>query len=124
MRPPHGPTLVSALVVVSLLLAPAAAAGGVEVRRGSCSGPAHWELRAGKDGGRIEVTVEVDSDRVGQTWRWRIAHNGSRSASGSARTRGGGSFSVERRLVDLSGPDAISFRAAHRGHVCRGSLAI
>jgi hypothetical protein len=115
---------VAAIATTALSVAPAEA--GTEVRRsGSCSGTADWKLKAKSRDGRIEVEGEVDSNRTGQTWRWRILHNGTLSARGRATTQApSGSFSVSRRMTDLAGPDRFVFRAVHpaTGQVCRGTL--
>ena len=102
--------------------APANASGDDRVERtGQCSGSARWDLKVKTDDGGLEVEGEVDSNVNGQTWSWRIVHNGSVSARGTATTRGpSGSFSVERRLVDLQGTDKVVFRARHDGQTCRG----
>jgi hypothetical protein len=95
-------------------------------RQGNCSAGADWKLKAKSDDGRIEVEGEVDSNRNGQTWRWRIKHNGTTSARGRATTRGpSGSFSVERRMVNLAGRDRFVLRAVHAGsgQVCRGVVS-
>ncbi len=111
-----------------LTVAPATASGGDDVvRRGSCSGSADWKLKAKPDDGRIEVEGEVDSNRVGQSWNWRIKHNGTVSARGTATTRApSGSFSVHRRMVDLRGTDTFVFRARNprSGEVCRGIVRL
>jgi hypothetical protein len=109
--------------------APAAVASGSDdvVRRGSCTGATHWKLKAGPDDGRLEVEGEIDSNRNGQTWAWRLVHNGSVSAHGTGTTRGpSGSFGVERRLVDLAGRDTLVFRARNprSGEVCRGTVRV
>lgn len=98
--------------------------GDVE-REGRCSGASDWKLKASPENGRIEVEGEVDSNRNGQTWNWSIRHDGRRSASGTATTRGpSGSFEVRRVLVNAPGPDSIGFRATNRrtGETCRGNL--
>jgi hypothetical protein len=96
-----------------------------EVRTsGSCSEGADWEMRARwDDDHRIEVRGEVDHTRSGQTWRWKIKHNGSVSAQGRAVTRSG-DFKVRRSLVDLAGTDHCVFRAVRvkTGEVCRGAI--
>jgi hypothetical protein len=121
--------MIVASVVLSVL--PAAASGGTSgggdqvVKRGSCSGPATWKLKAQPDNGRIEVEGEVDSNWSGQTWRWEIRHNGDVSARGKATTRGtSASFSVTRWLVNAAGSDTIGWRTRNitSGQVCRGSL--
>lgn len=104
--------------------APAQASGGGGddvVRRGSCSGGAHWKIKAKPDDGRIEVESEVDSFVNGQRWGWVLRHDGSVSARGTSRTHApSGSFSVERRTVDRPGVDTFRFRAHNlrTGEVC------
>ena len=95
------------------------------IRRGSCTGATDWKLKSSPEDGRIEVEGEVDSNRNGQTWRWRIRHNGSLSARGTATTQPpSGSFEVRRVLVDAAGTDTIVFRARNprTDEVCRGVL--
>lgn len=97
------------------------------IKRGGCSRASTWKLKASPDDGRIEVEGEVDSNRNGQTWRWRILHDGSVSYRGTATTRGpSGSFDVMRRVVDAPGVDHIGWRARnpHSGETCRGRLSI
>ena len=114
------PVLVAAVVVPAL----PAEAGGRDVRReGSCSGRSEWKVKASPEDGRIEVEGEVDSNRVGQTWRWRLVHNGSLSARGTKTTRApSGSFEVKRLVVNLGGTDRLRFRATHpnTGETCIG----
>jgi hypothetical protein len=96
-----------------------------DVRRsGSCSAKADWEMRAKwDDDERIELRGRVENTRSGQTWTWKIKHNGSVSAHGRAVTRSGG-FEVRRALVDLAGVDRCVFRAERvkTGEVCRGRI--
>jgi hypothetical protein len=104
---------------------PGLAKGRDVVKRGSCSQAAVWKVKAGSDDGRIEVEGEVDSNRNGQTWRWRIRHNGHVSAHGVRTTRApSGSFEVRRLVVNRPGVDTIGWRAFNRrtGEVCRGNL--
>jgi hypothetical protein len=122
-------TALAALTAVTGLVAttsPAALANDDDVvRRGSCRGSTDWKVKAKPDDGRLEIEAEVDSNRSGQTWRWRLLHNGSLSANGTSRTRGtSGSFEVHRMTVDLRGRDSFVFRAANArsGEVCRGIL--
>ena len=51
------------------------------IKRGNCSGSANWKLKAKPDDGRLEVEGEVDSNKHGQVWRWRIIHDGDVSAT-------------------------------------------
>ena len=104
---------------------PVAAKDGDVIRRGSCSAASDWKLKASEEDGRIEVEGEVDSNVVGQRWRWTIRHNGGVSASGRRVTSGpSGSFEVRRVIVDVSGPDRVGWRARNprTGETCRGSL--
>jgi hypothetical protein len=128
----HRTTAALALVAGSTLalglaVAPGASANAADViRTGSCSGTSDWKLKASPDNGRIQVEGEVDSNHVGQTWRWRILHNGVVSARGTATTAGpSGSFTVQRLLVDAAGSDSIGWRAKNpaTGEMCRGGLS-
>ena len=116
-----------ALAVAILLplgvAAPAHANDDDVIRRGSCSGATDWKLKASPEDGRIEVEGEIDSNRVGQTWRWRLRHNGALSAKGTATTKApSGSFEVRRVVVDAPGTDKLVFRARNprTDEVCRG----
>lgn len=114
-----------ALLATIALPAPALANDGDVIRRGSCSAAADWKLKASPEDGRIEVEGEVDSNTRGQSWRWRMFHNGSLTARGTATTTGpSGSFDVERTVVNLEGEDALRFRARNpnSGETCVGRL--
>ncbi len=119
-----GAVALSGAVLVGFA-APALAADGDVISRGSCSGHSDWKLKASPQNGRIEVEGEVDSNVNNQNWKWRMLHNGTVSARGNATTSGpSGSFSVRRLMVDLSGTDRIGWRATNpaTGETCRGSL--
>lgn len=117
-------TLVATLAALPLTVAaPALANDDDVIRRGSCSGSTDWKVKASPEDGRIEVEGEIDSNQNGQTWRWRLRHDGSLSARGTATTQGpSGSFEVRRVIVDAAGTDHIVFRAKNPGtdEVCRG----
>ena len=116
--------LAVALTTVGTLPAAVAKDGDV-IRRGACSKASDWKLKASPEDGRIEVEGEVDSNRNGQTWRWRILHDGEVSARGTRTTRPpSGSFEVRRLLVNFRGEDVIGWRARNpnTGEVCRGRL--
>lgn len=118
----------SALVLPLAGMAPATASGGGGHRaHGGCGGAAVWKLKVKPDSGRIELEAEVDSNHSGQVWHWVVTHNGSRSAKGSSTTHGAsGSFSVHRRMTNLSGTDHFGFRAERgaTGNVCRGTISL
>ena len=117
----------AATVTVALMMTvgavPAMAGDAERIRRGGCSGSADWKMKVSPDDGRLEVEAEVDSNVSGQTWRWRLSHNGSVSARGTKTTSGpSGSFDVERRMANLAGTDRFRFRAVHGDQVCRGRI--
>ena len=106
--------------------APAALAKSGDVRTsGTCSAGATWKLKAKADDGRLEVELEVDSNRVGQSWSWRIKDNGVLVRSGTATTVApSGSFEVERRIANRAGTDTITAYARHAasGQTCSAKL--
>lgn len=115
----------SVVGLTTLSASPASAGDDEVIRRGGCTGAPVWKLKAKGDDGRIEVEGEVDSNVNGQTWRWRILHDGRVSARGTKQTSGpSGSFEVERRVVNAPGSDRIAWRARNlaNGQVCRGGL--
>ena len=81
-----------------------------EVRKaGHCSAATVWKLKAKHDDGRIEVEVEIDSNRNGQRWSVAIADNGARVFTGSRTTHApSGSFEVERKIANRAGTDRIT----------------
>lgn len=98
--------------------------GGVQ-RVGSCPQGTHWQLKAKGEDGRIEVELEIDSNQSGQSWTWRLLHNGDVSSHGTSVTRSpSGSFEVRRTMVNAAGTDAVGFTAhnAGSGESCKGSL--
>lgn len=121
-----GAAMIASVIAMSATtVVPAQANNADVVRRGNCSGATDWKLKASPEDGRIEVEGEVDSNRNGQTWTWRIRHNGGVSAGGTATTRApGGSFEVRRLIVNSAGTDTVGWRAsnANSGEVCTGSL--
>lgn len=119
-------TALTAATVTALGASPATAGDDRVTRTGSCSGSTDWKVKAKTRDGRIELEGEVDSNRNGQVWSWKVKHNGTVSAQGQATTHApSGSFSVERSMVNLAGTDNFVFRAVNNrsGEVCRGTLA-
>ena len=116
--------LVTTLALLTAAGAPAMARNDDDVEvRGHCSKRAEYKVKASPEDGRIEIEAEVDSNRSGQTWRWKLWHNGSLSARGTRQTSGpSGSFEVRRVMVDLGGTDWGTFRARNvrSGEICRG----
>jgi hypothetical protein len=94
------------------------------IKTGSCSDGARWKLKVKTDDGGLEVEGEVDTNRAGQTWRWKFKDNGAVVAKGSSTTGGrSGSFSAERRIADRPGTDNVVFKAKFDGQVCTGTVA-
>lgn len=120
----------SVLIAAALPLAtatPALAKDGDVRVSGNCSASTDWKLKVKPDNGRIEFEGEIDSNKVGQTWAWKIKHNGTVSETGSAKTKApSGSFSVNRRLSNLAGVDTFTFVAknAASGETCNGTVKI
>ena len=113
-------------LALSVLAAAPAVASGDDANHssGSCSGGTHWKIKAKSDDGRIEVEAEIDSNKAGQTWAWKLKDNGALVATGSSTTQGpSGSFEVERKPANKSGTDHFVFRAVHAGEVCRATVA-
>jgi hypothetical protein len=100
---------------------------GDVIRRGACSGASDWKLKLSPENGRIEVEYEVDSNKVGQTWRVRLFHDGNRFFAGTRTTAGAsGSFEVRKVVDNRSGTDSFRARATNvaSGEVCGGSASI
>jgi hypothetical protein len=120
--------LAAVLVVGTFTIAPnATAKEGDVIRTGSCSGASDWKLKLSPENGRIEVEFEVDSNKVGQTWRVRIRQNGVLIFSGTRMTQApSGSFTVRRLAKDHAGTDAFRARAENlaSGETCVGRASI
>ena len=104
-------------VAALLIAAPPAMAsgGGAHEATGSCSDSSNWKLKAKNDDGGIQVEFEVDSNVNGQTWGVRLRRDGNLFFSGSRTTQPpSGSFSVERKISNSAGDDAIVGRATPR----------
>src|SRR3954447_25150291 len=70
-------TVLAAATSMAVATAGPAAAKGSDVRAsGSCSSSGHWKLKASDEGKRLEVELEVESGRAGQTWAVTISDNG------------------------------------------------
>jgi hypothetical protein len=108
--------------------ASASASGGGGVRKsGACSATGTWKLKAKNDDGPLEVEAEVDVNKVGQHWTWRLTDNGIRVANAKAVTVApSGSFSVNRHIASRPGTDVIAFHATNGAgaNTCDGTLSI
>ena len=120
--------LATAIIAGATLALPATtfAKDGDVLRTGSCSGSADWKLKVGPEDGRLEVEFEVDSNRVGQTWRVKIKDNGVLRYNALRTTLApSGSFEVERRIPNMAGTDQIVARArnVNSGQLCVARLS-
>jgi hypothetical protein len=98
-----------------------------EVRvKGSCGHGATSKLKLKEDDGGIEVEFEVDHNRNGTRWRVTLVRERRVVARTTARTHGpSGSFSVERRLSDMSGADRVTARGiGPRGLTCEATATL
>lgn len=137
-------TLVLSAVAAAALLLPATAGarqgaddpagddssgggGGSDVRvNGSCTRSSTAKLKLSTENGRIEVEWEVDQNRSGVVWTWRLARGGRTLVSGTATTRRpSGSFTVRRLVSNRAGRDTIT-ATARRGtrESCRASATL
>jgi len=93
---------------------------------GACGAGArsHLGLKAEERG--IEVEFEVGHTRAGRTWSVVIVRDGQIAWRGRARTHApSGSFSVNRRIRNLSGADRVTARATGpRGVTCTASAIL
>jgi hypothetical protein len=115
-----------ALGVMAVGSTAAVAKDGDVVRTGSCSGASDWKLKLSPENGKIEVEYEVDSNKVGQTWRVKLFHDGNRFFVGTRQTAGAsGSFEVRKVVANHSGTDEFRARAVNlaTGEVCGGSAS-
>ena len=118
-----------AVLALTATATPALAKGGDknEVRKaGSCSSGATSKLKLKSDDGRIEAEFEVDRNVNGEQWRVKFARDGKVVARATRTTHApSGSFSVERRLSDLSGADRITARGTGPdGRTCTATATL
>jgi hypothetical protein len=126
------PTIVAASVAAAAIAVGAAGTaaaqggGGGGVRAtGSCSAGSAWHVKAKPDDGRIQLEVEIDTHRVGQTWTVAITDNATRIFTGKRVTSApSGSFSVELRTANRAGTDRFvsTTRNLRTGETCMGRV--
>lgn len=99
--------------------------GGDEVRAsGPCAGGS-WKLKTKLDDGRLAVEAEIDTNRAGQTWTWRLSDNGTQFASGTSTTTApSGSFSIRRITANRAGADTVRIVVTRGATTCRGAVTL
>jgi hypothetical protein len=106
---------------------PAQAQGSGVSASGHCTGHIVSKLKAKHSNGAIEIEWEVDSNRNGQRWIFRIRQDNVIKASGVRRTLApSGSFNVHKRIADARGVHRIIATATNptTGAVCRAVVSI
>jgi len=121
--------IVGLMAATLFAAAPAAMAqgGGSRVsRQGSCSGGADWKLSLKPDDGRIQLELEVEHARPGQTWAVRITDNGQQVFQGSRTANSLHQFAVKKLIANRAGQDAVKATARNNatGQVCNASAAL
>jgi hypothetical protein len=94
---------------------------------GACSGTGTWTLRVKPDNGRLEVELEVDTNRAGQTFQVSLADNGTSFFSARRITQApSGSFQVRALTANRAGADRITARARNiaTGNTCAGAVTL
>src|SRR6266508_4327986 len=100
---------------------PAMANDGDVIMEGRCSGASSWKLKISPENAGLEMEFEVDSNVVGQTWRYQMGYNGSLIAQGTAVTQApSGSFEVRKVVANQPGQDTLKARAQNpaTGETC------
>jgi hypothetical protein len=118
-------TIAAGVALGTAVPASASHGGGGKQNSGTCSQGSAWKIKAKADDGQLEVEAEVDTNVSGQTFNWKLADNGEVRAKGTSTTHGvSGSFSVERRIANEAGTDAIKFTAKNKanGETCVATI--
>jgi hypothetical protein len=117
----------AALLAVPAVATSAHAQGGDAVRSSAACATGTIKVKAKVDDGMLSVEGELDTNRVGQTWNWKIVRDGMVAVQGSKVTAApSGSFSVGRLIANPAGQDTITFRAVRpaTGKVCSVSVQV
>lgn len=93
---------------------------------GSCTAGSTAKLEVKREDRGLKAEFEVDQNVAGVMWNVTLARNGATAFTTTATTHApSGSFSVERRLRDGAGSDAISATATSpSGETCTASAMI
>jgi hypothetical protein len=110
-----------------LVFPSSASAADVEREKaGTCSASSRWELNLEREFGVIEIDLDLDTPRAGQTWVIRLKHDGTLFEKVRRTSDREGEVEVDRRRNNRPGEDRISFKAVNKatGETCAGSLRI
>lgn len=90
-----------------VVTAPVASAGTAPtIKSGRCSMGSQWTMKAKPDNGRMEVELEIDTNRNRQRWNVRITDNRHLVFAGTKVTLApSGSFEVEKLTTNRRGVD-------------------
>jgi hypothetical protein len=120
-------TITAGLAFAITVPAQASGGGGGVQHTGQCSAGSIWTLKAKADDAQIEAEAEVDSNVVGQVWKWKISDNGTVAAKGTSTTTGpSGSFTVNRLVPNQAGADKFVLKASNAasGETCKGNVTL
>jgi hypothetical protein len=100
--------------------------GRQEIRvNGVCGRGATSKLQVKARDGALEVEFEVEHTRARAKWSVSLVREGAVQWRGNARTSSRRSFSIERRMSDLPGPDQIMARAvSSSGITCQANAVL
>lgn len=94
-------------------------------RSKGCSAGAWTSLSLEKNRRTIEADVDIERSPVGQTWRVRLAQNGTVIERTTRVADREGDVELSRRLTDQPGRDKVAVRAVSAmGEVCRVTVRI
>lgn len=120
--------IVTSAVIGAVTIPAGASASNDDVRvNGSCTGASSSKIKVKPDNGRIEVEFEVDQNENGVKWAVKFKDNSELVFRGNATTKApSGSFSIDRRIEDQTGSDAIVAIGVDKasGERCRAKAAI
>ena len=99
---------ITALVVPAAAPARGGGGGGTISSHGKCSAASRSKIKVKPRDGRLEVEFEVDQNRNGVKWNWKLKDNSAVVFHGTATTKDpSGSFSIERKINDSPGSDVV-----------------
>jgi hypothetical protein len=118
----------ASLAVLTVALVAATAGGasaGPVTERGDCSGPSHWTLTVRKVGLNLRSSFSAAGGAAGQTWNVFADRNGAFLFAVWRKSIDGGSFKVNRVVVNLPGVDRFHIEAQNRrtGEICSASAS-